>query len=84
MPVATETLRLDTTPCIGRLTRASQRLSLTALAITAAATWWFVFRPATKRINLTAIARYVEEKHPELQETISSAVELISSVACAV
>ena len=54
-------------------------LTLSALGLTVLAGWWFVFRPLTKRITLTSIARYVEERHPELQETISSAVQLLTS-----
>jgi hypothetical protein len=54
-------------------------LSLSGLAITAAAAWWWVFRPATQRITLASIARFVEQRHPELQETLSSAIELLTS-----
>ena len=54
-------------------------LTLTGLAITGLAAWWWVVRPATKRITLTSIARFVEDRHPELQETISSSVELLAS-----
>ena len=54
-------------------------LTLTGFAITGAAAWWWVFRPATKRITLASIARFVEQRHPELQETLSSAIELLTS-----
>lgn len=54
-------------------------LSLTGLAITAATAWWFLVRPLSRKITLTHIARILEIRHPELQERISTAVELMSS-----
>ncbi len=54
-------------------------LTLTGLAITAATAWWFLVRPLSKKITLTHIARILEIRHPELQERISTAVELMSS-----
>lgn len=54
-------------------------LTLSGLAITLAAAWWWILRPAMKPISLTSIAQAVEKRHPELQETISSSVELLSS-----
>lgn len=54
-------------------------LSLTGLAITGLAAWWFLIRPLSRKITLTHIARILEIRHPELQERISTAVELMSS-----
>ncbi|MDF1861516.1 MAG: hypothetical protein P1U87_14965 [Verrucomicrobiales bacterium] len=54
-------------------------LSLTGLAITGVAAWWFLFRPLSRRFTLTHMARILEIRHPELQERISTAVELLSS-----
>jgi hypothetical protein len=54
-------------------------LSLTGLAITVATAWWFLIRPLSRKITLTHIARILEIRHPELQERISTAVELMSS-----
>ena len=54
-------------------------LSLTGLAITALAAWFFLLRPLSRRLGLTRIARIIETRHPELQERISTAVELMST-----
>ncbi|MDC0312310.1 hypothetical protein OAM04_03720, partial [bacterium] len=54
-------------------------LSLTGLAITLVAAWWFLVRPLSRKITMTSIARILEVRHPELQERISTAVELMSS-----
>ncbi|MCB1230778.1 MAG: hypothetical protein KDN19_10955 [Verrucomicrobiae bacterium] len=54
-------------------------LTLSGLAVTLATAWWFLVRPLSKRITLTHIARILEIRHPELQERISTAVELMSS-----
>ena len=54
-------------------------LTLTGFAVTGAAAWWWVIRPASKQITLASIARFVEQRHPELQETLSSAIELLTS-----
>ncbi len=54
-------------------------LTFTALGLTAAAFAWWVLRPAFKPVTLTGVARYVEERHPELQETLSSAVQFTAS-----
>lgn len=54
-------------------------LSLTGLAITMVAAWWFLVRPLSRRFTLTHMARILEIRHPELQERISTAVELLSS-----
>jgi len=54
-------------------------LSLAGLAITVLAGWWFLFRPLSRKLTLTHIARILEIRHPELQERISTAVQLLSS-----
>lgn len=54
-------------------------LSLTGLAVTLVTAWWFLLRPLSRKITLTHIARILEIRHPELQERISTAVELMSS-----
>ena len=54
-------------------------LSLSGLSITLVAAWWFLFRPLSRRFTLTQMARIIEIRHPELQERISTAVELLSS-----
>jgi len=54
-------------------------LTLSALALTVASAVWFLILPLAKTITLTGIARSVEDRHPELQERLSSAVELLTS-----
>lgn len=54
-------------------------MSILAYSIWVAATAWFLIRPLTHSYTLTGIARLIEIHHPELQERISSAVQLISS-----
>lgn len=54
-------------------------LSLAGLALTLAAAWWFLLRPLSRRYTLTKMARILEIRHPELQERISTAVELLAS-----
>jgi len=54
-------------------------LTLTALAITAGAAVWFLILPLGRTITLEGIARVIETRHPELQERLSSAVELLAS-----
>ncbi|MEM9282730.1 MAG: hypothetical protein AAGA96_12955 [Verrucomicrobiota bacterium] len=54
-------------------------LSLAGLGCTCTAAWWFLFRPLSRRFTLAEMARIIEERHPELQERVSTAVELLSS-----
>lgn len=54
-------------------------LSLAALGVTLATAWWFLVRPLSRKFTLTHMARILEIRHPELQERISTAVELLSS-----
>jgi hypothetical protein len=54
-------------------------LSLAGLAVTLVAAWWFLVRPLSRRFTLTKMARILEIRHPELQERISTAVELLAS-----
>lgn len=54
-------------------------LSLAGLAATLVAAWWFLVRPLSRKFTLTHMARIIEVRHPELQERISTAVELLAS-----
>ena len=54
-------------------------LSLSAYAATILAALWFLVRPLARSFTLTGMARVIEARHPELQERISSAVELLMS-----
>lgn len=54
-------------------------LSLVGLSATLAAAWWFLVRPLSRRYTLARMARILEIRHPELQERISTAVELLAS-----
>ncbi len=45
----------------------------------AATLFWFLVRPLARSFTLTGVARLLEQKHPELHERISSAVELLTS-----
>ncbi|MCF6314156.1 MAG: hypothetical protein L3J39_17035 [Verrucomicrobiales bacterium] len=54
-------------------------LSLCGLAFTTAIAWHFLIQPLSRKITLTHIARILETRHPDLQERISSAVELMRS-----
>lgn len=51
-------------------------LSLSAVVITFYVMWRTLFRPLSRKISLTTIARWVETHHPEMEERISTAVEL--------
>ncbi|MFP6574189.1 MAG: DUF4175 family protein, partial [Pirellulaceae bacterium] len=54
-------------------------LSLAALASVLATGYWFLIRPLARTFTLQGIARLIETRHPELEERLSSAVELLSS-----
>ncbi len=54
-------------------------LTLAALALTLLAAGALFIRPLARSFTLDGIARAIESHHPELQERISSAVELLSS-----
>ena len=54
-------------------------LTLSAYAVAAASAAWFLIRPLARSFTLTGAARLIEAHHPELQERISSAVELLTS-----
>jgi len=45
----------------------------------AAAAWWFLVRPLARSFTAAGVARMVEARHPELQERLSSAIELLTS-----
>lgn len=51
-------------------------LLLTGVSVVAASWVWFVVRPRRRKISLAALARVIEIQHPELEERISSTVEL--------
>jgi hypothetical protein len=53
-------------------------LSGLGLAATLATAWSSLVRPLSQRLTLTRMARVLETRHPELQERISSAIELLS------
>ena len=54
-------------------------LSLSVLGATVGVAAWFLIRPFLKTLTLAGVARAIEEHHPELQERLSSAVELLMS-----
>jgi len=54
-------------------------LTLVALGATFATIVWFLIIPLAHTITLAGIARSIEQRHPELQERLSSAVELLTS-----
>ena len=54
-------------------------LSGAVLAATVAAALGFLVRPLVRTFTLAGIAQAVEARHPEMQERISSAVELLTS-----
>ena len=56
-------------------------LSLSGLGVVGWAAWTQWVRPLRRKISLTAVARWVEGRHPELQERISTAVELVGGGA---
>ena len=53
-------------------------LSVAGLAATLATAWVMLVRPLSKPLSITRMARVLETRHPELQERISSAIELLS------
>ena len=54
-------------------------MSFSGLALVMATALWFLVRPLARSFSLTGIARVLETRHPELQERISSTVELLTS-----
>ncbi|MDP7130739.1 MAG: hypothetical protein QF437_09630, partial [Planctomycetota bacterium] len=44
--------------------------------LSSCAAYHFLYRPLTRRYSITRIARLIETRHPELEERISSAVQL--------
>ncbi len=59
--------------------RLRSALSAVALAAVLATAYRQIWRPLRRRIGLAEIARAVEGRHPELEERISTAVELLAS-----
>ncbi|MDG2124525.1 MAG: hypothetical protein P8J87_12545, partial [Verrucomicrobiales bacterium] len=53
-------------------------LSLSALALTVWAAVRFLIKPLRRKISLAAVARAVEARHPEMEERVSTAVELLA------
>lgn len=51
-------------------------LSLAVAAITGFSLWFWLLRPLARQISLISVARWVETHHPEMEERISTAVEL--------
>ncbi len=51
----------------------------TAYSIWAGSLFWFLIRPLARSFTLAGIARLIEAHHPELQERLSSVVELLGS-----
>jgi hypothetical protein len=54
-------------------------MTVMAYAAWAGALFWFLIRPLARSFTLTGIARLIEAHHPELQERLSSVVQLLSS-----
>ena len=54
-------------------------LSLLVYAVTILSCGWFLVRPLARSFTLAGAARLIEAHHPELQERISSVVELLTS-----
>lgn len=54
-------------------------MTAAACAVSAGALGWYLIRPLARSFTLTGIARLIEQQHPELQERLSSAVELLGS-----
>jgi len=53
-------------------------MTLAALGGVIATAYGFLFRPLAKKWNPQRVARLLETRHPEMQERISSAIELLS------
>ena len=54
-------------------------LSATAVALVLFTAWRQLYVPLRRRLDLTAIAQIIDKRHPELEERISSTVELLST-----
>src|SRR5688572_26055674 len=61
--------------------RAVTMARLFSVLAIAAGFGWFLVRPLLKRIEDVRVARYIEERHPALQDRLVSAVELGGSEA---
>ncbi|MGE9266705.1 MAG: hypothetical protein ACQKBY_01310, partial [Verrucomicrobiales bacterium] len=51
-------------------------LFLAWMGATAAAVWHFLIKPLSHKISLVQIARWMENRHPEIEERVSTAMEL--------
>lgn len=54
-------------------------MTAAAWTLTALAAIWFLARPLARTLSMSGMARIIESHHPEMQERISSAVELLMS-----
>ena len=54
-------------------------ISLSLLSVVLVSVYVFLIRPLMRSFDLTGVARIIETRHPELEERISSAVELLTS-----
>ena len=61
------------------VTHSRWALSLSVLGVTLVAAWWLLVRPQRRALTVLAVARAIESHHPELEERLSSAVELLAS-----
>ena len=52
-------------------------LSLIGMTAVAAALWFYVLRPLSRRISPFVIARWLEQRHPEFEERLSTALQLL-------
>ncbi len=53
-------------------------MTLTGFAVTCASGWFFWWRPLSKPWTPSRIAAVIEQRHPELEERLSTVVELLS------
>ena len=51
-------------------------LFVALVVVVLAAVWFWLLKPLARRISLVQVARWLEARHPEIQERVSSALEL--------
>ncbi len=49
------------------------------VAVTAGSFWQLFLKPLNRKIELLQVARWLEVKHPEIQERISTSLELVGT-----
>lgn len=54
-------------------------LTVAVMVSFVAALWHFLLRPLSRKISLSTVARWIETHHPEMQERISTSVELLAA-----